>query len=31
MLHVPANDIEVVIQDMRDWGYKPVLEEEAEK
>ncbi len=26
MLHVPSSDIEQVLQGVRDWGYKPVLE-----
>lgn len=27
MLHVPADNIDQMIQDVRDWGYGPVLEE----
>lgn len=28
MLNVPSDDIERVIQDVRNWGYKPVLDDE---
>lgn len=31
MLNVPAEDIDQVIQGVRDWGYKPVLESERDK
>ena len=31
MLHVPSDDIDQVIQGVRDWGYKPVLEDERDK
>ena len=31
ILHVPADDIDEVIQGVRDWGYKPVLENEQVK
>lgn len=31
ILHVPSEDIDQVIQDVRDWGYKPVLEDERDK
>ena len=27
VLHVPVNDIDLMIQEVRDWDYKPVLEE----
>jgi CPA2 family monovalent cation:H+ antiporter-2 len=28
MLHIPTDDIDMMIQDVRDWGYQPVLEDE---
>ena len=28
ILHVPTDDIDLLVQGVRDWGYKPVLEEE---
>lgn len=28
MLRIPTDDIDMMIQDVRDWGYKPVLEDE---
>lgn len=31
ILQVPAEDIDTVIQDVRDWGYRPVLENEPDK
>jgi CPA2 family monovalent cation:H+ antiporter-2 len=31
LLHIPHDAIDHVIQDVRDWGYKPVLEEVQEK
>ena len=31
ILHIPADDIDEVIQGVRDWGYKPVLENEQVK
>ena len=31
VLRVPVNDIDLMIQEVRDWEYKPVLEEEAGK
>lgn len=31
VLRVPVNDIDLMIQEVRDWDYKPVLEEEPEK
>lgn len=31
MLRVPANDIDLIGQGVRDWDYKPVLEEEQDK
>ena len=31
MLRVPVDDVDQVIQDVRDWDYKPVLEEEQEQ
>ncbi len=31
ILHVPSDDIDQVIQDVRDCGYKPVLEDERDK
>ncbi|MGC1952230.1 MAG: cation:proton antiporter [Gammaproteobacteria bacterium] len=31
ILHVPSADIEQVIQGVRDWGYRPVLENERDK
>mgnify|MGYP001473190746 CR=1 FL=1 len=31
ILQVPSEDIEQMIQDVRGWGYKPVLEDEREK
>lgn len=31
ILQVPSADIDQVIQDVRDWGYKPVLEKEREQ
>lgn len=30
VLRVPANDIDLMIQQVRDWDYKPVLEEERD-
>ncbi|RPI38677.1 MAG: hypothetical protein EHM59_22890, partial [Betaproteobacteria bacterium] len=29
MLSIPTDDIDRMLQDVRDWDYKPVLEEEA--
>jgi len=31
ILHVPSEEIDQVIQGVRDWGYKPVLEDERDK
>jgi CPA2 family monovalent cation:H+ antiporter-2 len=31
LLHVPSGDIAQIVQDVRDWGYKPVLENERGK
>lgn len=31
ILHVSSTDIEQVVQDVRDWDYKPVLEDEVRK
>lgn len=31
ILHVPSADVEQVIQGVRDWGYRPVLENERDK
>ncbi len=31
ILHVPSDDIDQVVQGVRDWGYKPVLEDERDK
>ncbi len=31
MLQVPSNDIDQMVQEVRDWDYKPVLEEELKK
>jgi len=31
MLRVPANDIDLIVQGVRDWDYKPVLEGEQDK
>ena len=31
ILHVSDEDIDQVIQDVRDWGYKPVLNDESDK
>ncbi|MDP1709054.1 MAG: cation:proton antiporter [Gammaproteobacteria bacterium] len=31
MLHVPSDDIDQVVQGVRDWGYRPILEDEQEK
>lgn len=28
LLRVPANDIDLMVQEVRDWNYKPILEEE---
>ena len=28
MLRVPAGDIELIVQGVRDWDYQPVLEDE---
>jgi CPA2 family monovalent cation:H+ antiporter-2 len=28
MLHIPTDDIDLMLQNVRDWGYKPVLEDE---
>ncbi len=31
MLHVPSDDIDQLLQEVRDWGYKPVSEDERGK
>jgi CPA2 family monovalent cation:H+ antiporter-2 len=31
MLRVPSDDIDLVIQGVRDWDYKPVLEADQEQ
>jgi len=31
LLHVPSDNIDQVVQGVRDWGYKPVLEDERDK
>lgn len=31
ILRVPADDIDSIIQDVRDWNYKPVLEGERDR
>jgi CPA2 family monovalent cation:H+ antiporter-2 len=31
MLRIPVDDVDQVIQDVRDWDYQPVLEEELEQ
>lgn len=28
MLSIPTDDVDRMLQDVRDWGYKPVLEDE---